>query len=101
MKQYALIKVTLLFDPAEVWQHTSQFDKSFADFLASIGMEAQEVNVTGGSPGEKLLLVKKKEPLIEIPQQEDKGPQAKLNEMKTKSEPKKGKMLWGKGYLKK
>lgn len=101
MKQYALIKVTMLFDPAEVWQHTSQFDKSFADYLSTIGMEAQEVNVVGGSPGEKLLLVKKKEPLIEIPQQESKAPQEKLNEMRAKPEPPKGKMNWKKGYLKK
>ena len=84
MRQYALIKITMLFDPSEVWQHTNQFDKSFADYLASIGFEAQEVQVTGGSPGEKMLLVRKKE-MIDTVVSQDVGPKAALNKAMSKA----------------
>jgi len=73
-----------MFDPAEVWQHTSEFDKTYADYLASIGMEASLVEVKGGSIGEKFYLIKKKE-MIPLPQPpQEKGPKEILNKMMAK-----------------
>lgn len=91
MTDFANLKVTMFFDPAQVWQHTSQFEKSFASYLETIGMQAQTVKTIGGSSGEVFFLISKK-PMIDIPQQNDKptkSPQQKLKEMATKPEPKK------------
>ncbi len=39
MAGFANLKVNMLFDPAKVWQHTSQFEKAYSDFLNSIGLQ--------------------------------------------------------------
>jgi len=107
MDKYVLIKVTMLFNPADAWQHVHQFDKSFASYLDSIGLVAQEVVTQGGAAGEKIILVKKKPVLVEIPKQDEKGPQQVLTQMKEKKDSQKvkefkqGKLIIRKGYLRK
>jgi len=107
MTNFAILKITLFFDPAQTWQHFDQFNKDFADFLATKGLEAQTVKAVGGAISEDILLISKKE-VLKLPEQTDKqvGPQKALAalskpESAKAQQFKQGKFLSRKGYLKK
>ena len=62
MKTFSRVKLELLFDPAEAWQHTYQFESDFSDFLKVRGLQGQKVKTVEGGVGDVLLLISKVDP---------------------------------------
>jgi hypothetical protein len=60
MRNYAVIRNMIIFDPAEVWQHLDQYNKDYFDFLESKGLEGQVVKAVGGAVSENVILISKK-----------------------------------------
>lgn len=56
MKQIAVLKYTIIFDPSETWTNGYQFEKDLADFFAAHGKEAQIVQSAGGT-GERVIWI--------------------------------------------
>jgi len=99
MAKFAGIPVIFLMEDT-TFSHWHEFEKFLSEALAAKNMEAMNVSVEG-SPFRIIGLKSKPALPIEIPKQDEKGPQEKLKQMVSKTEAKKGKMLWSKGYLKK
>lgn len=57
-----------MFNPAEAWQHVSQFEEDFGKFLDEIGFEANIISGPDDSPGKRILFVTKKDEIAPPPE---------------------------------
>lgn len=84
MKKIVMLDYTFLIDPVETWQHLFQFEKSFSDFLAQHGMEAQIVNPLDGSRGRRILAIGKKEEVVPVEKVKMSSPKDQIKNLKGK-----------------
>lgn len=54
MKQIAILKYQIMFNPTEAWSNGYQFENQLADFFAAYGFEAQIIEARGGT-GERVI----------------------------------------------
>lgn len=67
---YVQIEYTFIFNPEEAWSQYSQLDADLSSFLASKGLEAENVKFNqpnlNQSPFKRVLIIKKKETMPPI-----------------------------------
>lgn len=107
-KQIAYLEYTFIFDPSMTFQSGTRFERELADFFNSKNMEA-EVIETVGNASRRVLLITKKDLVMEPPKNPPGRPlsvKGKLEQLAPTKETavardfKKGKFLVRKGYLK-
>lgn len=57
-KTIALLDYCFLFDPAETWQHLSQFEGAFGKFLKEHNMEGQVLNSINPRDGRRIIFIR-------------------------------------------
>lgn len=77
MKNIAIIKYTIIFEPTETFSSGYQFENKFAKFFESEGFEAQMIEPSGGS-GERAIFLNKvndtREVVNKVPQPKEGKP---------------------------
>src|SRR3954464_7266211 len=76
MKNLALLRYQIMFDPSESWSNGYQFENQLADFFAAHGFEAQIIAPSGGT-GDRVIWLER----VFIPSKESK-PEVKSNTVK-------------------
>lgn len=60
-----ILKYSMIFDPAETWSKISDFEADFAKFFTDRGCEIEVIQTPTGSTEEKILLINRKQTLVE------------------------------------
>ena len=63
MKNMVILEYLFMFNPSDTWSHLYEFEKSLTEFFNSKGLEAEVVKTVEGSPGRRMLVIKKREVL--------------------------------------
>jgi hypothetical protein len=61
MKQFALLSYMFMFNPADTWQHTSQFESMLGNYLADYGLRGQVIKTAGNPQGTRVIYIEKQE----------------------------------------
>lgn len=64
MKNIAVLKYTIMFDPSETWSNGYLFENDFAKFFSDKGFEAQII-VSAGGTGERIINIVRKDIVVQ------------------------------------
>lgn len=111
MSKLVFLKYAFLFDAAESYSHLYQFERDLADFFKTKGFVAELPRMVEGYQGEKVILLKRVDKMIEPTLKQGPGRpqtiQGKFNQLRShkanakERDFKRGTRLIRKGYLKK
>ena len=87
MKQIALLKYQIMFDPSEAWSNGYQFENQLADFFAAYGFEAQIIEARGGT-GERVIWLQRMNTATPIENTKSKPAMSQIKRVQGKLPPK-------------